>query len=134
MRARTLGPLLLAAALAAAAGGQARRLELTAVCGSNCDPPPVPFSVPAGHSAERFSLLRMVPGRACAGADSEKLSGFSIRRGREVVFVYYPGPRGIVSDPVPLGDLVLGPGSYALSAAPAQGASVTLEFEIAAQP
>ena len=123
--------ILVAAAALAAWAGPARRVELTATCGSGCDPSPVPFVVPAGHGAEGFAITRMVPGRSCAEGESERLSGLTIRRGRQTVFVYYPGPRGVISDPVPLGDLVLGPGNYSLSAAPARGALVTLEFEIA---
>lgn len=136
MGARKLKILALSASLAAVGlwASQARRVELTAACGTGCAPSPVPFVVPSGCVAERFAILRMIPGRACAGERAERLSGFSIRRGREVAFVYYPGPRGVVSDPVPLEDLSLGPGAYALLAAPAEGASVTLEFQVAAHP
>jgi hypothetical protein len=54
------------------------------------------------------------------------MAGFSIHRGQDTVLVYYTGPNGAVSDPVPLEDLVLGPGDYSLRSAPARGASVTL--------
>jgi hypothetical protein len=108
--------------------GRGRQVSLTSSCGPSCVPAPTAFTVPAGQRAGGFKLVRLSAGRACEGSAS--MAGFSIRRGARTVLVYYDGPDGPVSDPLPLGDLVLAPGSYELLAAPARGASVTLSFTL----
>ena len=101
-------------------------LVLSASCGPGCDPTPTPFTIPAGHRAVQFRVQSLRPGEPCAGSKAATLAGFSIRRGSDTVIVYYKGPRGVVSDPVPIESLVLEPGSYALLSVPANGATVTL--------
>ena len=114
--------VLLAAALPFCSG----ELVLSAACGAGCSPPARRFEIPQGHDASGFRILSLGPGEPCQGPPGRTMAGFSIRRGQDTVLVYYKGPNGAVSDPVPLEDLVLGPGDYSLSAAPARGASVTL--------
>lgn len=118
-------------ALVAAFASQGRTVVLSASCDANCEPAPRGFAVGRGEKARGFQVLNLVPGRYCSGQKGSYLAGFSIRRGRETVLVYYRGPQGTVSDPVPIEDLVLPPGQYTLLAAPAQGASVTLTFTLA---
>lgn len=117
-------------ALVMTVASQGRAVVLSASCGASCEPAPRGFAVGRGEKARGFQVLNLVPGRYCSGLKGSYLAGFSIRRGRETMLVYYRGPQGMVSDPVPLEDLALPPGQYTLLAAPAQGASVTLSFTL----
>jgi hypothetical protein len=119
---------LLALALALAARGDS--VNLFASCGPDCTPSPVVFTVPIGMEAAHFRILDLKAGKYCSKANARKLDGFCIRRHGQTVFIYYHQPHGIVSDPVPLDDLVLSKGRYELLAAPARGASVRLAFEL----
>ncbi len=106
---------------------------LKAACGPGCDPAPAGFTVPMGQAAYFFKVVALTPGRPCAGGKRDTVKGFSLRRGGQTVLVYYVKPGGVVSDPLPLEDLELGPGTYELYAVPASGASVTLSFRISAK-
>lgn len=122
--------LVAAVLLAAVLPFRSGELVLSASCGAGCSPPAHRFEIPQGHYASGFRLLSLRPGEPCQGPPGRTMAGFSIRRGQDTVLVYYTGPNGAVSDPVPLEDLVLGPGDYGLSAAPARGASVTLSYTL----
>ncbi len=133
-RARLSAALLLATALVVtrAPAAEDRTVSLSASCGASCAPAPSAFAIPQGHRGRAFRLASLVRGELCAGKSPRALAGFRIRRGRETVLVYYEGPDGVVSDPLPLEDLVLGPGVYELLAVPARGASVALTFQLEA--
>ena len=119
---------LLLACLAAHPSG--REVSLFASCGPSCNPPAVDFQVPVGEKARSFRIISIIPGKPCSGKKTLALAGFSIRHVQDTVLVYYQGPEGTVSDPVPLEDLELPPGRYQLSAVPAAGASITLVFQV----
>ena len=111
-----------------AASPQDRMASASASCGRDCVPIPSEFEVPQGATARTFAIRSLSAGSACSGPASQTLKGFSIRRGTQTVLVYYIGPTGPVSDPVPLQELELPSGTYRLYAVPASGASVTLSF------
>ena len=116
-------------ASAPCSNAQGRRGSISASCPSGCDPAPSIFQVPSGYVARGFAIQSLVAGKACSGTQ-EQLRGFSIRRGGQTVLVFYFGPSGPVSDPLPVEDLELAAGTYELYAAPASGASVTLSFQV----
>ncbi len=107
---------------------QDRSASVSASCGRNCIPAPSEFEVPRDLSARAFVIRSLSPGRTCSGTPPQTLQGFSIRRGAQTVFVYYIGPTGTVSDPVPIQELELPSGTYQLYAVPASGAGVSLSF------
>lgn len=107
---------------------QDRSASVSASCGRDCIPAPSVFEVPRGLSARAFAIRSLSPGSTCSGASPLTLKGFSIRRGTQTVLVYYIGPTGTVSDPVPIQELELPSGTYQLYAAPASGAGVSLSF------
>ncbi len=129
-RLMALGTALLLLLLCLTGAASTGETVLTAACGPGCDPAPTGFTVPVPQSASHFRVVTLTPGRPCAGGVRTPVKGFSIRRGGQTVLVYYWTPGGLVSDPVPLDDLELGPGTYQLYAAPASGARVTLSFRI----
>lgn len=114
--------------LGMAAGPKDRSSSVSASCGRDCVPAPSQFEVPRGATASAFTIRALSPGSSCSGAPPRTLKGFSIRRGAQTVLVYYIGPSGTVSDPVPIQELELSPGTYQLYAVPASGAGVTLSF------
>jgi len=136
MRAISTGLRLTCAAVLIASGlamiGQPRRVSVTATCLQGCRPSPSSFQVPPGVLAKGFAIRSLTAGRACSGS-SEQVKGFSIRRGDQTVLVFYLGPAGPVSDPLPIEDLELAAGAYQLYAAPASGASVTLTYSLVTQ-
>ena len=121
-----LATLLLVSGMAVAP--QNRSASVSASCGRDCIPAPSEFEVPRGLSARAFVIRSLSPGNACSGASPRTLKGFSIRRGAQTVLVYYIGPTGTVSDPVPIQELELPSGTYQLYAVPASGAGVSLSF------
>ena len=124
---------LLAVALALAAlPVHTGDLTVSASCGADCQPAAHAFEVPDGQRASGFRILSMRPGAPCSGGGEKPMAGFSIRRGSDTVLVYYTGPSGTVSDPVPLENLSLEPGRYALLAVPARGASIALSITLLA--
>lgn len=116
--------------LGMAASPEDRSASVSASCGQGCLPAPAEFQVPPGTTARAFVIRALSAGKACSGQPQQPLKGFSIRKRQQTVFVYYMGPYGSVSDPVPLRDLELPPGTYHLYAVPAAGATVTLVFRI----
>jgi hypothetical protein len=120
----------ISAALLLALAVRGDSVTLFARCGPDCEPSPASFTVPAGREAAHFRVLDLRAGRYCSNSEGRSLSGFCIRRGGHTVFVYYQRAQGPVSDPVPLGDLVLSEGRYKLLAAPAKEASVRLAFDL----
>lgn len=123
-------PLLALCLLLAAIDHRPGEPVLSASCGASCEPAAESFQVPSGHRACDFRILALRPGEPCSGGEGKPMAGFSIRSGRDTVLVYYTGPGGAVSDPVPLENLVLEPGPYGLYAVPARGASVTLSYTL----
>ena len=121
-----LATLLLVLGMAVAP--QERSASVSASCGRDCVPAPSAFEVPRGFSARAFAIRSLSPGSACSGTPPQTLKGFSIRRGAQTVLVYYIGPDGTVSDPVPIQELELPSGTYQLYAVPASGAGVNLSF------
>ena len=113
-----------------AASPQDRLASVSASCGRDCVPIPSEFEVPQGATARAFAIRSLLAGSACSGPSPQTLKGFSIRRGAQTVLVYYIGPTGPVSDPVPLQELELPSGIYRLYAVPASGAGVTLAYTI----
>ncbi len=118
--------LLLALVPAAQEGGSP-----SASTGPGCRPVPTSFGVPEGSFASRFRVVSLRPGAPCSPNGPGPIEGFSIRRGSLTVFVCYKEASGrVVEDPLPLARLELPAGSYALYAAPAAGASVTLAYAL----
>ena len=91
-------------------------------------PEAITLPILRGLSARAFVIRSLSPGSACSGTPPQTLRGFSIRRGAQTVLVYYTGPTGTVSDPVPIQELELPSGTYQLYAVPAAGAGVSLSF------
>jgi hypothetical protein len=121
-----LSTLLLVSGMGVAS--QDRSASVSASCGRDCVPAPSQFEVPRDATARAFTIRSLSPGSSCSGASPRTLKGFSIRRGAQTVLVYYIGPAGTVSDPVPIQELELPSGTYQLYAAPASGSGVTLSF------
>ena len=119
-----------AVALCLAGSAQSGVATLSASCGQGCAPSPAEFQVPSGATARAFAIRSLSAGKACSETAQQPLKGFSIRKGPQTVFVYYIGPYGAVSDPVPLQNLELPPGTYHLYAVPATGAAVTIVFRL----
>jgi len=118
----------LLAFLCITAGGV--RKTITASCNPSCTARPGTFEVKTGTRAERFVIVVLKAGRRCGDAKKFSRAGFCIKKGDRVVYTYYEGKRGIVSDPVPLEDLVLESGRYSLFAAEAKNALVRLALDV----
>ena len=133
MRLRLLFAVLLVACAAVLMLAQARRVSLRSACGPDCRPEASTIEVPAGMRAEAFRVDDLVEGACCTGGGTRRLAGFSIRRGSRTVLIYYLGPRGPVSDPVPLDALTLSPGRYEFRVVSARGASAAVSFDLTAR-